>query len=108
MGARRSIEPLARARGTKQDSVQINRSMTAGKELRWRWWDEVLVSLIERVRVADDLEPVPNAGIAHRRGGAVSVLVQPGSAAGRLIEEDVHCVLVTRRDAEGRRQGRSP
>src|SRR5215813_15604461 len=82
--------------------------MPAYEELRWRWRDEVLVGLIERVRVADDLEPVPNAGVPHRRGRAVSVLVQPGSAAGRLNEENVGRVFVTRRDAyEGRGPGQS-
>jgi len=77
--------------------------MPAGKELRWRGREDVLISLIERVRVADDLEPVPNAEVPRRRGRAVSVLVRPGSAAGRPIEEDVGSVFVTRRDADERR-----
>jgi hypothetical protein len=62
-----------------------------------------LVGLIEGVRVADDLEPVPNAGTPHRGGRAVNVQVRACSAAGRLNEEDVRSVVVTRRDVgEGR------
>jgi hypothetical protein len=75
-------------------------SMPACKELGWRGRDEVFVGLIESVRVAYDLEPVPNAGAPHRWGQVVSVLVRPGSAAGRLTEEDVRHVVVTRRDAD--------
>ena len=37
--------------------------MPACKEFRWRRRDEVLVRLIESIRVADDLEPVANAGV---------------------------------------------
>ena len=77
--------------------------MPAVKELRRRGREDVLIGLIERVRVADDLEPVPNAEVPRRRGRAVSVLVRPGSAAGRPIEEDVGSVFVTRRDADERR-----
>ena len=82
--------------------------MPAGKELRWRGREDVLISLIERVRVADDLEPVPDAGASQRGGHAVSVLIRPGPAPGYLANDNVQCVVVTRRDAEGRRQGRGP
>ena len=70
------------------------------KELRWRGRDEVLVRLIERVRVADDLESIPNAGVARRRNRAVIVPVRPEAATGRLMNDHVRGVVVTRRDAE--------
>lgn len=74
--------------------------MPACKELRWRGRDEVFVGLTESVRVADDHEPVPNARTPHWRDRVVSVLVRPGSTAGRLTEEDVRFVFVTCRDAD--------
>src|SRR6187401_132705 len=83
-------------------------STPACKELRWRGRNEVLVGLIEGVRVADDLEPVPEAWGACQRERAVKVPVRADSASGCLNEEDVRCVVVTRRDAEhGRGPGQS-
>jgi hypothetical protein len=70
--------------------------MPTCKEFRWRGRNDVLVGPIESIRVADDLEPVPNAGASCQRDRAVSVSVRAGSAAGRLNEEDVRRVVVTR------------
>jgi hypothetical protein len=89
-------------------SLRGSSSLPACKELRWRGWEKVLVGLIESVRVADDLESVPNTGVSGQRDRAVSVSVGTKSAAGGVIEEDVSSVVVTRCDAEhGCRPGQS-